>query len=278
MREQKKTLRGDQKGRFHTSFSPFESRSQSREDRSEGLLARSSEGSSWGRSRDLERLFEQARLEGFLGEERSTECNLIEVETEAWSLTVDLRAKTRAMGRRGAGQGVKRLWDNLKLKSEASGVKLKIQPTLLQNVDEAIESKSKGGILFHILTAATQQIWKDRNNSVFNGRNSPTPLQVVLQQARLELDGGFDTKSNKSSRQAGIEGLNQLRILQGHIAMHTPTTNSSYATSPDINNELRLQEGRTDVIQRRTERTPEVDTQLASTSVDRNEERDSAAG
>ncbi|KAL3690875.1 hypothetical protein R1sor_004526 [Riccia sorocarpa] len=46
-----------------------------------------------------------ARLEGFLDEERSTECNLIEVETKKWSLTIDLRAKTRAMGRRFAGQG-----------------------------------------------------------------------------------------------------------------------------------------------------------------------------
>ncbi|KAL3695874.1 hypothetical protein R1sor_009950 [Riccia sorocarpa] len=72
-----------------------------------------------------------------------------------------------------------------------------------------------GGTLLYILAAAFQTIWNDRNQMVFNARARQTPLEVILRQARGEVEASFDGKSSEERWHRGQKVLTEISMLLG---------------------------------------------------------------
>ncbi|KAL3700212.1 hypothetical protein R1sor_018234 [Riccia sorocarpa] len=106
-------------------------------------------------------------------------------------------------------------WAELKERAHARRVSFKIQPTLIDTLDEAITSNKRGGTLLQIMAELFQQIWKDRNSKVFRDVNSSTPLNVVLTKARHEWEASIKIKCNQSKWERGLYGLQEMNILIG---------------------------------------------------------------
>ncbi|KAL2610341.1 hypothetical protein R1flu_028914 [Riccia fluitans] len=89
---------------------------------------------------------------------------------------------------------------------------------LLETIDEALRTKKKEGPPIYILYTITSAIWKDRNHIFFRGQPQLTPLQVSLEQARLQIENSFNNQSSISHWQLGLEALEEINSLLAVLA------------------------------------------------------------
>ncbi|KAL3696769.1 hypothetical protein R1sor_010845 [Riccia sorocarpa] len=85
-------------------------------------------------------------------------------------------------------------WRQFKQKATMMQAKFNIWRTLLGTIDEALICRKKGGTLIHILGSALQAIWTDRCKKVHGNQDSRTPLAIVLNQARYEVEESLTPK------------------------------------------------------------------------------------
>ncbi|KAL3701723.1 hypothetical protein R1sor_019745 [Riccia sorocarpa] len=111
---------------------------------------------------------------------------------------------------------VARTWNRLRELAIEQCAKFRIKESLLQTVDEALESRGRGSALIFIVAELIQSTWRDRNQHLFRGLTSITPVGVVLQAARNEIDMSLNEKSNDSSWNRGMGALQEInKLIEG---------------------------------------------------------------
>ncbi|KAL2651089.1 hypothetical protein R1flu_019217 [Riccia fluitans] len=104
-------------------------------------------------------------------------------------------------------------WNQLRNLASKACIKLNIPQGLLEIIDEAIKTNHRGGPLIYILYGVTNPIWEDRNKVVFQSRHQMTPLPISLEQARRQIEAGFNAKSSERRWQQGIKALEEINEL-----------------------------------------------------------------
>ncbi|KAL2631466.1 hypothetical protein R1flu_016152 [Riccia fluitans] len=104
-------------------------------------------------------------------------------------------------------------WRQLRSLADRARVSFWNTYDLLRTIDKAISTKTKGGMLVYILFSITNTLWKDRNLAVFHNRLQETPLRVSLIQARVKIEGSFNSKSPKVHWQQGLRMLEEINRL-----------------------------------------------------------------
>ncbi|KAL3694934.1 hypothetical protein R1sor_008585 [Riccia sorocarpa] len=108
---------------------------------------------------------------------------------------------------------VQPLWRSLQRRLFLANAQEQLQSNLLAIIDAALQKKPAGGILTHIIPAAVQSIWEDRNTKYFRGRRHHTPITVVLQNAKRELEATMHRKTPSTSWDKQLCGLQDLQSL-----------------------------------------------------------------
>ncbi|KAL3677090.1 hypothetical protein R1sor_027038 [Riccia sorocarpa] len=86
---------------------------------------------------------------------------------------------------------------------------------LLDTFDEAFTNNRKGSSLIHIVAITTQHIWRDRNLTIFQKKDTVTPIEVILQAARHEAEGTLTGSKSEANWSNGMSMLKELsRLLQ----------------------------------------------------------------
>ncbi|KAL2622011.1 hypothetical protein R1flu_002216 [Riccia fluitans] len=122
-------------------------------------------------------------------------------------------------------------WKLLQDKAHETHTSFQVGCGLLETVDEAIKTKSKGGILFYIVHNVTKAIWKDRNHTFFHNQQHATPLRVSLEQARLEIASSFNYESPETRWQHGLRALEEINVLISSMEHPEADSASSHAVS-----------------------------------------------
>ncbi|KAL3678979.1 hypothetical protein R1sor_021935 [Riccia sorocarpa] len=81
------------------------------------------------------------------------------------------------------------VWTKLRFRAEEVDAKFRIQTSVLATIDLAISNNKKCSALIHIVATTLQSIWRDRNSKIFNGKDTITPIEIVLHNARHEAEG-----------------------------------------------------------------------------------------
>ncbi|KAL2603066.1 hypothetical protein R1flu_003939 [Riccia fluitans] len=104
-------------------------------------------------------------------------------------------------------------WRQLRSLADRARVSFRNTYDLLRTIDEAISTKSKGGMLVYILFSMTNSLWKDRNVAVFHNRLQDMPLRVSLIQACVKIEGSFNSKSPEVRWQQDLRMLEEINRL-----------------------------------------------------------------
>ncbi|KAL3693009.1 hypothetical protein R1sor_006660 [Riccia sorocarpa] len=82
--------------------------------------------------------------------------------------------------------------------------------TLLEEITRGIARHNHNPALPHTVAALTSNIWKDRNNRVFQNRRSQTTLYISFQEAQQTIEADMQDRGNDDNWSRGIEGLRTL--------------------------------------------------------------------
>ncbi|KAL2649475.1 hypothetical protein R1flu_017603 [Riccia fluitans] len=104
-------------------------------------------------------------------------------------------------------------WNQLCELANRTGANFQVAGSLLELLDEAIQTKRRGSSLVFILYSVTCAIWKDRNHMFFHKKLQSTPLQRSLELARAEIEGSFNNRSSDLRWQHGLKTLKEVENL-----------------------------------------------------------------
>ncbi|KAL3675259.1 hypothetical protein R1sor_025207 [Riccia sorocarpa] len=107
------------------------------------------------------------------------------------------------------------LWRDLRSRFRQHQVNIHISSNFLDTIDAALVEKTKGGIMIHILAPLLQTIRRDRNESVYRQSQASTPLKIILEQAKLELEGGMKTTMSEEAWNIRLKGIATLTTILG---------------------------------------------------------------
>ncbi|KAL3685554.1 hypothetical protein R1sor_003576 [Riccia sorocarpa] len=105
----------------------------------------------------------------------------------------------------------KSTWEKLRRILERAGQRNVLQSTLLGSIDAALSGFRTNQGVFHLTVAATQAIWKDRNQQYFRNRRSNTPIAVILKTAQQEADSQINPSANDTDWNRRLEASADLR-------------------------------------------------------------------
>ncbi|KAL3684730.1 hypothetical protein R1sor_002752 [Riccia sorocarpa] len=80
-------------------------------------------------------------------------------------------------------------------------------------IDEAIETNKGGGSLLNIVATMLQFTWKDRNLKVFQNREAATPIQVILTEAKIEIEGEIKKRNSPAAWGDGRTRMEEITYL-----------------------------------------------------------------
>ncbi|KAL3694931.1 hypothetical protein R1sor_008582 [Riccia sorocarpa] len=105
------------------------------------------------------------------------------------------------------------IWDKLRNRSARANSSFRIHGNILDTIDEALYNNKRGGTLLQIMAAALQAIWKDRNSKIFRNQDTTTPIELILNQARWEIEGDMNSSNNPLAWTANLQKLQEITSL-----------------------------------------------------------------
>ncbi|KAL3701179.1 hypothetical protein R1sor_019201 [Riccia sorocarpa] len=114
------------------------------------------------------------------------------------------------------------LHDELRRRCLMLQTPFKIRHSFLDTIDEGLRGKKENGALLAILAAHIRAVWTDRNAMAFQNRSRMTPLVIILNHAREEIEGSFTNKSRDANWLRGISALQVLNQLIHYITQRSP--------------------------------------------------------
>ncbi|KAL3675019.1 hypothetical protein R1sor_024967 [Riccia sorocarpa] len=135
----------------------------------------------------------------------------------------------------------KSTWEKLRRILERVGQRNALQSTLLWSIDAALSGFGTSQGVIHLIVAATQAIWKDRNQKYFRNRRSNTPIAVILKSAQQEADLQLNPSANDTNWSRRLEASADLRFWsvvtnrnqEQHINAEGTQTAATQGANPD---------------------------------------------
>ncbi|KAL3700191.1 hypothetical protein R1sor_018213 [Riccia sorocarpa] len=97
------------------------------------------------------------------------------------------------------------IWNRLKTILHQSGNPATLQQSLLSSIDASLAGLHTSPAASHLIVAATQAIWKDRNLKVFRNRRSNTPISLILQMTHQEASAQINPTAGDMNWQRSLE-------------------------------------------------------------------------
>ncbi|KAL3687547.1 hypothetical protein R1sor_013856 [Riccia sorocarpa] len=114
------------------------------------------------------------------------------------------------------------VWNEIGRRFNNTDTTICLKPSLLENIDAALSTKNEGRVLIHILVAACQNIWADRNHKVFKNQRRQTPVTITFQNAIWEKEATLNQRSSAENWEEGMRGLDELnRLLEARAPERT---------------------------------------------------------
>ncbi|KAL3698430.1 hypothetical protein R1sor_012506 [Riccia sorocarpa] len=96
---------------------------------------------------------------------------------------------------------------------------------LLRLMISSLEVHNKDPAKLHLLAAITMNIWKDRNQAVFNHKRTRTPLQGSILEGMRTIKADMKPRGGDENWRRGLTGLSTLRNwLNAHLEARNPST------------------------------------------------------
>ncbi|KAL2631781.1 hypothetical protein R1flu_016467 [Riccia fluitans] len=124
-------------------------------------------------------------------------------------------------------------WHQLQESARRAESSFRATHNLLDSIDEALITKQKGSSFIFILSSITTTIWKERNELLFRNRTRETPLKVLLEQARREIEGSFNPGSSDSRWRQGLLALREINRLLEVSSSPSTTAESLERVHPE---------------------------------------------
>ncbi|KAL3698668.1 hypothetical protein R1sor_012744 [Riccia sorocarpa] len=116
-------------------------------------------------------------------------------------------------------RGVWIQWSQIR---RAAGEDDRTEDNLLDEITAIINIHNRNPARLHTLVAVTTNIWRDRNERVFNNKNTRSPLRISLQEAQRTVEADMQESGSEENWNRGMAGLLTLRSWSGLEKLRRP--------------------------------------------------------